>query len=161
MAFTRFHYDECREIKQLQEATGLGRYMLNVPGNGGDKPALSQDPFNRAQKWGANLRTNTTNLESDLMGLTRNLNRDTLKNEYKEKSVSSSAISYPEMAPITDQSRTTHPAWEVRDAEQVNWGILQFNPQENTCIPFQNNLSTRIVEKNEFIPKYPCVNNTL
>ena len=156
MAFTRFNYDECREIKQLQEATGLGRYMLNVPGNG-SRPAFSQDPFIRARKWGGNLRTNTVNLESDLKGLTRNLNRDTLQNEYKHKSISSSAVSCPEMAPITDQSRATHPAWEVRDAETVNWSILHFDPQENVCLPFQNNLSTRIIEKNEFHPKYPCV----
>ena len=57
MAFTRFNYDECREKKLLQESTGLGRYMLNVPGNGATPP-LSADPFNRAQKWGGNLRTN-------------------------------------------------------------------------------------------------------
>ena len=34
MAFTRFNYDECRTKKILQQATGPGRYMLNVPGNG-------------------------------------------------------------------------------------------------------------------------------
>ena len=34
MAFTRFHDDPCRINKQLQESTGTGRYMLNVPGNG-------------------------------------------------------------------------------------------------------------------------------
>ena len=158
MAFTRFNYDQCREIKKLQEATGLGRYMLNVPGNG-DKPLFSADPFVRAEKWGGNLRTNTINLESDLKGLTRNLNRDTLQNEYKNKSTESSAILYEEMGPYTDQSRATHPAWEVRDAELVNWSILHFDPQENTCLPFQNNLSTRIIEKNGFHPKYPCVNN--
>ena len=152
MAFTRFNYDQCREIKKLQESTGLGRYMLNVPGNG-TKPSFSADPFNRAQKWGGNLRTNTINLESDLKGLTRNLNRDTLQNNYQTKSVSSSAMSYPETSPYTDQSRATHPAWEVRDAETVNWSILHFNPQENTCLPFQNNLSTRIIEKNEFHPE--------
>ena len=158
MAFTRFNYDECREIKQLQESTGLGRYMLNAPGNG-NKPAVSQDPFNRMQKWGGNLRTNTINLESDLMGLTRTLNRDTLQNEFNANAVKSSAVKYPETQPITDQSRATHPAWELRDTEQVNWSILPFNPQEHTCVPFQNNLSTRIIEKNEFSPKYPCLNN--
>ncbi len=158
MAFTRFNYDQCREIKKLQEATDLGRYMLNVPGNG-DKPSFSADPFNRAQKWGGNLRTNTINLESDLKGLTRNLNRDTLQNDYNQKAISSSAVSYPETGPYTDQSRATHPAWELRGTELVNWSILHFDPQEHTCLPFQNNLSTRIVEKNEFHPKYPCVNN--
>ena len=37
MSFTRFHDDECRIMKQLQESTDIGSYHLNVPGNG-DKP---------------------------------------------------------------------------------------------------------------------------
>ena len=34
MANTRFNYDPCRTVKKLQEATDIGRYMLNTPGNG-------------------------------------------------------------------------------------------------------------------------------
>ena len=75
MASTRFYYDSCRTIKSLQQSTDPGRYMLNVPGNG-DKPAYMEDPHIRIQKWGGNLRTNTINLESDLKGITRPLNRD-------------------------------------------------------------------------------------
>ena len=70
MSFTRFHDDPCRIAKQLQESTGTGKYMLNVPGNG-DKPCFMEDPFCRLQKWGANLQTNSINLESDLLGLSR------------------------------------------------------------------------------------------
>ena len=33
--------------------------------------------------------------------------------------------------------------------------ILPLNPQENVCFPFQNNLSTRIVEKDIFVAKAP------
>ena len=75
MSFTRFHDDPCRIAKQLQESTGPGRYMVDVPGNGA-KPCFMEDPFVRLQKWGANLQTNTINLESELLGLGRNLNRD-------------------------------------------------------------------------------------
>jgi hypothetical protein len=39
----------------------------------------------------------------------------------------------------------------------VNWYILPLNPQENTAIPFQNNLNTRILEKDYFLAKAPCV----
>ena len=78
MAFTRFHDDPCRIKKDLQELTGLGRYMLNVPGNGVNMPFM-EDPYIRMQKWGSNLMTNTVNLESDLMGLTRSSNRDCIK----------------------------------------------------------------------------------
>jgi hypothetical protein len=151
MAFTRFCYDDCRVNKQLQELTGLGRYMLNVPGNG-DKPAYMEDPYIRLQKWGSNLMTNTVNLESDLMGLTRSANRDCRNlNNYKCNEVETKKVTYPSIQPITDQTRATHPAWTYRDLEQVDWYTLPLDPQENVCMTFQNNLSTRILEKDNFI----------
>jgi len=157
MSFTRFHDDPCRIQKQLQESTGLGRYMLNVPGNG-DKPCFMEDPFIRMQKWGANLMTNTINLESDLLGLSRNNNRDCLtENDYKLNATKTSKINYPTCLPVTDQSRATHPAWMSRDLEQVDWYILPLNPQENTCMSFQNNLNTRILESNAFVSTFPCL----
>ncbi len=157
MSFTRFHDDPCRIEKQLQESTGPGRYALNVPGNG-DKPCFMEDPHVRLQKWGANLMTNSINLESDLMGLTRSANRDCKGvNNYETQAVKSKRMRYPVCRPYTEQPRATDPAWTARDLEQVNWAILPLDPQENTCIPFQNNLSTRILEKDYFVAKTPCV----
>jgi hypothetical protein len=155
MSFTRFHDDPCRITKQLQESTGLGRYMLNVPGNG-TNPLYMDDPFIRMQKWGGNLMTNTINLESDLFGLSRNSNRDDVAiNEYRLNAVKSNKLEYKTQKPYTDQSRATHPAWEYRDLEQTKYNILHLNPQENICFPFQNNLSTRIIEKDIFLAKAP------
>lgn len=157
MSFTRFHDDPCRINKQLQESTDPGRYMLNVPGNG-DKPYYIEDPYIRIQGWGANLRTNTINLESNLMGLNQPLSRDCLQNNYLKTAVYSSPISYPSCCPsFVEQSRVTHPAWTYRDLEQTNWYYPQLNPQENVCFPFQNNLSTRILEKNTYVTKIPCL----
>ena len=150
MAFTRFHDDPCRINKQLQESTGLGRYMLNVPGNG-SKPLYMDDPFIRMQKWGGNLMTNTVNLESDLFGLSRLLNRDDITKEYRLHAAQTEKQTYQSASPYTDQSRATHPAWEFRDLEQTNWSILPLDPQKNTCFTFQNNLSTRILEKDVFV----------
>jgi hypothetical protein len=106
--------------------------------------------------WGANLRTNTINLESDLMGLTRKLNRDCDSNNYMKHEETSSAIQYKSCNPYVEQSRVTNPAWWYRDLEQVNWQILPLNPQENTCMTFQNNLSTRILEKDNYVASSPC-----
>ena len=157
MSFTRFHDDPCRIEKQLQESTGLGRYMLNVPGNG-DKPCFMEDPFIRLQQWGANLMTRPIDLDSDLKGLTRNLNRDCMaQNGHIEKSIGSKAIEYPSCLPSTEQPRATHPAWTARDLEQVDWYTLPLNPQENVCLPFPNNLNTRILERDYFLAKAPCL----
>lgn len=159
MAFTRFNYDECRTKKQLQQSTDPGRWILNVPGNG-NSPYYIEDPQVIVQKWGANLRTNTINLESDLMGVNREIGRDCLAENYKKYNVENSSIQYPTYSKeITSQSRTTNPAWWYRDLEQVAWEYPPINPQINTCLPFQNNLSTRILEKDYFTPKRDCVVN--
>ena len=79
MAFTRFNYDPCRTAKLLQESTGPGRYMLNVPGPG-CKPCFFEDPEIRLQKWGANLRYvpggTPIDIDSDLIGITRKNTND-------------------------------------------------------------------------------------
>ncbi len=156
MSFTRFHDDPARIEKQLQQSTGLGRYMLNVPGNNGDKPCYNEDPFIRMQKWGGNLMTNTINLESDLLGLTRNMNRDNItENNYMTKAVKTQKKEYPVCGASTDQSRATMPAWMFRDLEQVNWAILPLDPQENTCFTFENNLNTRLIERDNFVTQMP------
>jgi len=151
MANKRFYYDDCRTIKRLQQETDQGRYVLDVPG-WGDKPCFMEDPHIIPQKWGANLRTNTINLESELLGMNRKLTKDCLGvNNYEHNKVESQSINYPYCSQMyTEQSRSIMPAWTARDLEQVNWWTLPLNPQENTCIPFQNNLSTRILEKDYF-----------
>ena len=158
MAFTRFKYDESRTKKSLQQQTDPGRWILDVPGNG-SHPCYIEDPQIIIQKWGANLRTNTINLESDLLGVNRTLSRDCLgKDNYLNYNVQNDAISYPSCPQLfTDQSRATNPAWLYRDLEQVDWYYPPLNQQENTCLPFQNNLSTRILEKDYFTPKRDCV----
>jgi hypothetical protein len=158
MACTRFYYDPCRTKKQLQQSTDPGRWILNVPGNGSN-PCYIEDPQIIIQKWGGNLRTNTINLESDLLGVNRQIGRDCLgKDNYKSYNVPNEPIQYPTCTNLfTEQSRAIAPAWMVRDKEQVDWYYPPLNPQENTCMSFSNNLNTRILEKDYFTPKRDCV----
>lgn len=151
MAFTRFNYDECRTKKQLQQSTDPGRWIMNVPGNG-THPCYIEDPQIIIQKWGANLRTNTINLESELLGVSKPLNRDCFNvDNYKKYNVPNDKINYPDCKKtMTEQSRTIMPAWTARDLEQVDWYYPPLNPQENVCLPFQSNLNTRILEKDYF-----------
>ena len=160
MAFTRFKYDYCRTVKEQQQASDPGRWILNVPGNG-LYPCYIEDPQIRIQKWGANLRTNTIDLESDLLGVNRDIGRDCLgKDNYKNYDVPNEKIQYPNCNNLyTEESRAIAPAWMVRDLEQVDWYYPPLNPQENTCFPFENNINTRIIEKDYFTPKRDCVIN--
>lgn len=162
MANTRFFYDRCRTEKQLQESTDQGRWILNVPGNG-DRPDYIADPQIRIQGWGANLMTNSIDLESELRGVNRRLGTDCLGvDQYNNNKyvVRTRPMVYPVNTSLTtEQSRVVTPAWMVRDLEQVDWYYPPLNPQENTCMPFLNNLSSRILEKDNFVQKMPCLNN--
>ena len=158
MAFTRFHDDPCRVQKYLEESTNIGKYILNKPGNG-DKPEFIDDPYIKIQNWGANLSNNQTLLESDLIGLTRKLNRDNLQeNDYKEyinKNNLYNRNNYPiNKEEMTCQSRVTHPAWSYREIDSQNYpnnfNYLHLDPQNQTTIPFNNNISTRIIEKDYY-----------
>jgi len=158
MAFTRFHDDPCRIQKQLQQSTDPGRWILNVPGNGAT-PDYMADPHIRIQTWGGNLMTNCVDLEGELRGVNRPLSRDCLgKDQYQRFNVPSAPIQYPTNSSMyTEESRAILPAWQFRDLEQVDWYYPPLNPQENTCMPFTNNLSTRILEKDYFVAQIPCI----
>lgn len=156
---TSIKSSKCRIEKDLQISTNPGRYSLNTPGPGGNS-VYKEDPFIRLQKYGANNLTNPVNVESDLKGITRNTNKDCLSFSYKNHvPYSQKLVSEKTCSVSTEQSRAIMPAWTARDLEQTNWSILPLNPQENVCFPFENNLSTRILEKDYFVPKYPCVSD--
>ena len=159
MAFTRFHDDEARIIKQLQQQTDQERWYLDVPGSG-PKPCFMLDPQIIPQKWGGNLWTHSTDIQSSLLGIDRRLNRDCLdQTKYKRQTIYASPIDYPvcDNFLTTEQSRAIMPAWTARDLQQNHAYILPNNPQLNTEMPFNNYTSTRILEKDYFKREYHCV----
>jgi len=156
MSFSRFHDDPARIRKQLDESTFAGRYFLNTPGPGISMP-FYEDPQLRLQKWGANLTTNTVNLESDFMGLTRPLNRDLI--QYRDSAVQTTPLVYQSEDPTVEESRVSHPAWMYRDLEQTRWEMPWINPQANVEKRFPNNIQTRILEKDYFQPRMPVLSS--
>jgi hypothetical protein len=165
MAFTRFYDDPCRIQKYLEESTSIGNYNINVPGNGPDLSYFN-DPYIKLQKWGGNLSTNKTDLESELFILHRKLNRDTIKENNYVDYLNNNNIYYQNNKntntnEITGQTRSTHPAWVYREINNFNkqnnehyvpnnFKYLHLNPQENICIPFHNNINSRILQKDYY-----------
>ena len=154
MASTRFRDDPARVEDQLRQSVFSCGYMINAPGNG-VKPDYVEDPHMRLQKWGANYMTNSIDLESNLKGI-RPINRDCIgTSEYTNYNVNTNKIQYPNNNCLyTEQSRSIAPAWEIRDIESETQRYpTLLDPQENVTMKFQNNLSTRILEKDHFTPK--------
>lgn len=163
MASTRFNYDDARIIKNLQQATGTGRYMLNVPGPG-SRVCFYDDPQVRMQGWGANLRSvpggHPIDIDSDLKSYSRKLHKYCKSEKFPYKNVVNTKKEiYPTcFKSMREQTRATHPAWMYRNKPQdLTTYQLLHDPQENTCKHFENNLNTRLVERDNFKPRIPCV----
>ena len=155
MSFTRFHDDPNRIRKQSELSTFAGRYQLNTPGPGSELPYF-EDPQIRLEKWGANTMTNTVNLESDLFGLSRRLNRDLVDvNNYKTFSPECRPLNFGNKPEFVEDSRASHPAWMYKDLEQPRWELQWINPQANLELKFPNNIQTRILEKDYYVPRKP------
>jgi hypothetical protein len=155
MSFTRFRDDPARIQKQLEELTYSGRYLLNTPGQGTDMPYF-EDPQIRLQGWGANFRKDAISIENDLLGLTRHLNRDLVEvNDYKNHAFSSFQTTYNNATPFIEESRSSHPAWMYKDLEQTRWEAPILDPIARSEKPFNDNIQTRILEKDYYKPKIP------
>jgi len=156
--FTRFNYDQSRTIKKLEESTGPGKYNLNVPGNG-ISPHFYADPHIRLEKWGANLTSNSMNINNELSGITRKLNRDCIQENYHKKNdITATLPAYPTISNVVGESRTETPAWELREKSNNRWDFVHQDPQKMVAMQFQNNVSTRILTKDHFL-KDNCNNN--
>ena len=158
MSFTRFHDDPCRISKQNQQATDPGRWILDVPGNG-DSPCFMMDPQIIPQKWAGNLWSNRVDVQSNLLGIDRKLTKYNIGSyEASASKVNAHPIQYPNCYTLTtEQSRVTNPAWMYKDLEQPNWNYLPEDPQAHVSMPFANNISSRILEKDQFQRTFDCV----
>ena len=148
MALTNIRNEPSRLELEMNQSTGTGRYMLNVPGPGDHMP-MQDDPFIRLQKWGANYSPNLIYLENELRNQNHRLNRDELKFVYNKVAIKKP--NYNAVNSKTEQSRAVHPAWEVLDKDISRWDYLHKNPQNNVFRTFENNISSRIEVKDKYL----------
>jgi hypothetical protein len=154
MSLTRFNDDSARIRKKLQEMSGPFQYQLNAPGPGVNTPFF-EDTHIRLQKWGANLRSNTTNLESDLIGINRKITNKTVEYGANTPSTYTIGFGYGTHAAFIDETRASNPAWTLRDLEHTRWMTVERMPEPDLAIgvaglstpldtPFSRNESSRL-----------------
>ena len=156
MASTRLNNDVIS--MELRNKTNLNQseYMLDVPGNG-QTPDYIEDPHIRLQKFGGNISSRIVDVNSNLLGINRKIGRDCTQARFDNCEYSK--INFPNKCEVvTDESRATMPAWELRDLETHRTGLLLQNPQNHVEMQFSNNISSRILEKNNYIPEFPYIN---
>ena len=141
--------------------TDIGRYMINQPGPGAEV-GFVEDPHIRLQGWGANLRTNTINAESDLLGLTRSLTKDFKNlNQYDKMSVDTREKKYATITPTTEESRAIMPPWQVIDTRIERWQYMHHDPLQliQNAVPQYGGRSSRIDNKNDYSNHYSYLRN--
>lgn len=148
MALTNIRNEPSRLELEMNQSTGTGRYMLNVPGPGDHMP-MQDDPFIRLQKWGANYSPNLIYLENELRNQNHRLNRDELKFVYNKVAIKKP--NYNAVNSKTEQSRAVLPAWELLDKDITRWDYVHKNPQSNVFRTFENNISSRIEVKDKYL----------
>lgn len=151
--FTSFRNDNARIKKEMEMSSFAGRYALNVPGAGLDLPFM-EDPQVRMQYWGANLQSNMVDLEGELFSINRKISRDyNDRDQYKKFTVESQPIQqFSSRNPFVEESRSSCPAFVYRELESNRWELPWINPQANLEKSFHDNIQTRILEKNNYIP---------
>ena len=148
---TSFRSDAVRIQKEMTMSSFPGRYSLDTPGPGLEMPMMDE-PQIRMQTWGANRHDNFVNLESDLRGMTRRMNRVRVdENQYKSHAVASQPVrDFRVQDPFVLESRASHPAWTFRDREQDRWEQPRLNPQAPVDKDFYDNVQTRLLEKDYY-----------
>ena len=156
MALTSIRNEPERIKKELQQMTDIGRYQLAAPGPGSNV-GFNEDPHIRLQKWGANLRTNTINTESDLLGLTRSHNKDCVDlNEYRKMEVNNERLNYGIIEASTEESRSINPAWTLLDQVNERWEYVHHDPVayiSHSPVHY-GGMSSRIEQKNNYNHKF-------
>ena len=98
MSFTRFNYDEARSRQRLKQATGTGRYYLNVPGPGNNS-CYMEDPQIRLGTFAANnmnvVGGHPIDIDSDLSGRGRMIAKYCTHDMYPmKKNITTTKINY-------------------------------------------------------------------
>jgi hypothetical protein len=65
--------------------------------------------------------------------------------------------SHEKIKPFVEESRASHPSWMYRDLEQTRWEVPFLNPLANVEKGFHDNIQTRILEKDYYVPVMPQV----
>lgn len=153
MSITRISNDINIIQKKIEDSNYNLNYILNKPGYG-NNPIYVEEPNIRLEKWGGNQMKNMVNIENNLYGLNKKLNRSAYDenntNNNNNNINNDDIIQYPTSKFYIDDTRLSNPAWMYRDIESIYWENPVINPYIYLEKRFNDNISTRILEKDYY-----------
>tara|TARA_A100001015_G_scaffold8266_2_gene10157 strand:+ start:2345 stop:2959 length:615 start_codon:yes stop_codon:yes gene_type:complete len=164
MSFNRLRYDNCSYRDFLQNSVRAGNYYFTTPAISCE-PCYPYPPSIRLQKKGNSLVKGASldEVESELRGITRR-HTDCLDSYYipKEgkiqignKYIDDTMIDFKDCTQSQENTRLSNPACTLRGTGVNRWVPLCLDPQKKLLIPFDTNISNRLVMKDTFRPCLP------
>ena len=157
-SFNRRRYDGCTTSDDMRIQTGPGRYQLDAPPQYCNA-CFAPEPTIHQQKWGASLNAQyiKTDVESDLFNINRPTTR-TVCDQYNPETdlINKGGLSRPQECSFPQtHSRLVDPPCTLRGSGWNRWEWLCDNPQEGAMVPFDNLITTRLQQKDQFRPCIP------
>ncbi len=176
MSSNRLPYDTCAYKQQLAESIGVGVYQLGKPNNSCE-PCYADDPRIMLQSQGVSIsKHNLVDVDSELMGITRNASRCP-ERQYMPAcdadglcgasggvnakcavgaklcvSHQKNPIKYENCFKGSRDTRLDNPPSTLRCTGWNRWEWLPLNPQDKVEIPFDFQIDTKLIAKDNHRP---------
>ena len=163
MSFNRLDYDTCAYKQELSESIGPGEYQLGTP-HISCEDCFTRDPQLIMQRAGASVAKNVpmVDVDSELMNITRKLSNcsgDEFIPQFNAKGEIDNSLEQNHFKdcgiPTIENTRLSNPSCNLRGTGWNRWEWLCDNPQERVLMPFDSNISNRLVFKDNHRPVIP------
>lgn len=181
MSYNRQPYDVCSYNYQLAESVGPGIYQITRPNNVCE-PCHTSDPRIILQSQGVSVSRNSSliDIDSDLIGINRNLSDCPSRKYFPDANASfqggaqtgtvrgsgcrptdkvcidnSNSISFKDCFTPVEDTRLSNPPSTLRGTGWNRWEWLCRNPQDRVTEPFDFQINTKLVSKDNHRPCLP------
>ena len=160
MSFNKLDYDSCAYKQELTESIGPGEYQLTTPFISCED-CYNRDPQIILQRSGNSVAKNMPmiDVDSELLNINRKLSNCSNEqfipkfNAKKEIDNSIDLVDFKNCGmPLTENTKLSNPPCTLRGTGWNRWEWLCNDPQENVLIPFDYNISNRLVVKDNHRP---------
>lgn len=159
MNFTRLNYDTCTYKTNLRSSVGPGDYMLATP-TIECQNCFTFDPRQTTKGSSVSVCVNRpmVDVDSELMGINRKAS-NCPSDQYTPSSEPFCNLSkLPDCRSIPlEDTRISNPPCTLRSTGWNRWEWLCQNPQDKALVPFDFNVSNRIVVKDNHRPCLPSL----
>lgn len=157
MNFTRLNYDPCTYKHTIRQSLGTGDYMLNTPSIE-CKACFAVDPTVRQTHFASAACKDKLliDVDSELKSITRRDSRCPTEKYLPQPDSSCSLQAVSDCRSIsTEDTRISNPPCTLRGTGWNRWEWLCQDPQDKALIPFDYQISNRIVVKDNHRPCIP------